>query len=129
MTQRKLIIGVDGGGTKTQAILFDNTGKTIDELECKGSNLYVYGEHGIKRIIGLIKDPRSLMQVRQTRLKMMGENNQTSYDDISHIKFEISQARLIFTKYAWPSIDVSRRSVEETSASVIKIYNTKGTSF
>ena len=31
MTQRKLIIGVDGGGTKTQAILFDNTGKTIDE--------------------------------------------------------------------------------------------------
>ena len=80
-------------------------------------------------IIGLIKDPRSLMQVRQTRLKMMGENNQTSYDDINHIKFEISQARLIFTKYAWPSIDVSRRSVEETSASVIKIYNTKGTSF
>ncbi len=79
-------------------------------------------------IIGLIKDPRSLMQVRQTRLKMMGENNQTSYDDIKHIKFEISQARLIFTKYAWPSIDVSRRSVEETSASVIKIYNTKGSS-
>ena len=35
------------------------------------------------------------MQVRQTRLKMMGENNQTSYDDINHIKFEISQARLI----------------------------------
>ena len=29
MTQRKLIIGIDGGGTKTQAILFDNTGKTI----------------------------------------------------------------------------------------------------
>ena len=64
------------------------------------------------------------MQVRQTRLKMMGETNQTSYDDINNIKFEI--LRLIFTKYAWPSIDVSRRSVEETSASVIKIYNTKG---
>ena len=80
-------------------------------------------------IIGLIKDPRSLMQVRQTRLRMMGENNQTSYDDINHIKFEISQARIIFTKYAWPSIDVSRRSVEETSASVIKIYNTKGAPF
>ncbi len=80
-------------------------------------------------IIGLIKDPRSLMQIRQTRLKMMGENNQTSYDDLNHIKFEISQARIIFTKYAWPSIDVSRRSVEETSASVIKIFNTRGTLF
>ena len=80
-------------------------------------------------IIGLIKDPRSLMQVRQTRLKMMGEKTQTSYDDINHIKFEISQARLIFTKYAWPSVDVSRRSVEETSASIIKIYNERGISF
>ena len=80
-------------------------------------------------IIGLIKDPRSLMQVRQTRLKMMGEKTQTSYDDINHIKFEISQARLIFTKYAWPFVDVSRRSVEETSASIIKIYNERGISF
>ena len=69
------------------------------------------------------------MQVRQTRLKMMGENNQTSYDDINHIKFEISQARLIFTKYAWPSIDVSRRSVEETSASVIKSITLKAHPF
>ena len=80
-------------------------------------------------IIGLIKDPRSLMQVRQTRLKLMGESEQTSYGDLNNIKFEISQARLIFTKYAWPSIDVSRRSVEETSATVIKLYNSKGIAF
>ena len=52
---RQLIIGIDGGGTKTLAILFDNTGTTIDELECQGSNLYVYGEEGVKRIITLIK--------------------------------------------------------------------------
>ena len=40
---RQLIIGIDGGGTKTLAILFDDTGITIDELECQGSNLYVSG--------------------------------------------------------------------------------------
>ena len=68
MSEKKLILGIDGGGTKTLAILFDNTGKTIDELECQGSNLYVYGEDGIKRIVGLIKD--------------LVENNKLSFDDI-----------------------------------------------
>ena len=74
-------------------------------------------------IIGLIKDPRALMHIRQTRLKLIGENHTTQYADINNIKLEIIQARKIFTKYAWPSIDVSRRSVEETSASIIQIFN------
>ena len=74
-------------------------------------------------IIGLIKDPRTLMHIRQTRLKLIGEDHTTQYADIDSIKLEIIQARKIFTKYAWPTIDVSRRSVEETSASIIQIYN------
>ena len=74
-------------------------------------------------IVGLIKDPRSLMHIRQTRLKLIGEDHVTQYADINSIKLEIIQARKIFTKYAWPTIDVSRRSVEETSASIIQIYN------
>ena len=74
-------------------------------------------------IIGLIKDPRSLMHIRQTRLKLIGEDHVTQYADINSIQLEIIQARKIFTKYAWPTIDVSRRSVEETSAAIIQIYN------
>ena len=77
-------------------------------------------------IIGLIKDPRALMHVRQSRLKQIGEDHITDYANINSIKLEIMQARKIFTKYAWPSIDVSRRSVEETSASIIKIFNSNG---
>ena len=77
-------------------------------------------------IIGLIKDPRTLMHVRQTRLKQIGEEHITDYANINSIKLEIIQARKIFTKYAWPSIDVSRRSIEETSASIIKIFNSNG---
>ena len=76
-------------------------------------------------IIGLLKDPRSLLHVRQTRLDVMGEKNLTQYADLDSIKLEIVQARKIYTKYAWPSIDVSRRSVEETSASIIQIINSK----
>ena len=76
-------------------------------------------------IIGLLKDPRSLLHVRQTRLNVMGEKHLTQYADLESIKLEIVQARKIYTKYAWPSIDVTRRSVEETSATVIQIINLK----
>ena len=76
-------------------------------------------------IIGLLKDPRSLLHIRQTRLNVMGEKHVTQYADLDSIKLEIVQARKIYTKHAWPSIDVSRRSVEETSATVMKIINSK----
>ena len=126
-----ILLGVSRTSKTPTSIYLANKGFKVANIPLVANTSLPEELFGFKKpiIIGLIKDPRSLMQVRQTRLKMMGENNQTSYDDINHIKFEISQARLIFTKYAWPSIDVSRRSVEETSASVIKIYNTKGTSF
>ena len=126
-----ILVGVSRTSKTPTSIYLANKGFKVANIPLVANTHLPDELFGFKKpiIIGLIKDPRSLMQVRQTRLKMMGEKNQTSYDDINHIKFEISQARLIFTKYAWPSIDVSRRSVEETSASVIKIYNTKGTSF
>jgi len=56
MSNKKLILGIDGGGTKTSAMLFDSSGNTLYSMDCLGSNLYVYGEEGIKRIIRLIKD-------------------------------------------------------------------------
>ena len=56
MSNKELILGIDGGGTKTSAILFDSRGNTIDSIDCLGSNLYVYGEEGIKRIIDLKED-------------------------------------------------------------------------
>ena len=73
-------------------------------------------------IIGLIKDPRSLMQVRQTRLKMMGENNQTS-DDINLIKFEYLRLDY-FHKISWPLLIFQEGQLKKRR-SVIKIYNTK----
>ena len=45
-----------------------------------------------------------------------------SYTDLDKIKKEIDEAKNTFRKYKWPSIDVTRKSVEETAASVIKIY-------
>tara|TARA_B100001248_G_C27379178_1_gene456015 strand:+ start:910 stop:1749 length:840 start_codon:yes stop_codon:yes gene_type:complete len=126
-----ILVGVSRTSKTPTSIYLANKGLKVANIPLVANTQLPEELFGFKKpiIIGLIKDPRSLMQVRQTRLKMMGENNLTSYDDINHIKFEISQARLIYTKYGWPSVDVSRRSVEETSASVIKIYNNKGTPF
>ena len=55
MTDKKLIIGIDGGGTKTSCVLFDSAGSTIDLVNDKGSNIYVYKEEGVKTILNIIR--------------------------------------------------------------------------
>ena len=54
MRKKSYIIGIDGGGTKTTLVLFDDQGNISDLLEEKGSNLYVYKEIGVERILSLI---------------------------------------------------------------------------
>jgi regulator of PEP synthase PpsR (kinase-PPPase family) len=50
------------------------------------------------------------------------EQENTSYTDIQNIKKEVENAKKTFTKYGWPTIDVTRKSVEETAASITKIH-------
>ena len=56
MRQEKYIIGIDGGGTKTEAILFNDIGETLMKIDGTGTNLYVYKEDGVESIISLIDD-------------------------------------------------------------------------
>jgi regulator of PEP synthase PpsR (kinase-PPPase family) len=50
------------------------------------------------------------------------ENENKSYTDIEKIRKEVDEAKNTFRKYEWPTIDVTRKSVEETAASIIKIH-------
>ena len=50
------------------------------------------------------------------------ETENTKYTNIENIQKEISRCKKTFQKYRWPSIDVTRKSVEETAASIIKIH-------
>jgi regulator of PEP synthase PpsR (kinase-PPPase family) len=62
-------------------------------------------------------------------MNILKETENTNYTNIKKIEKEISEARKTFTKYKWPTIDVTRKSVEETAASIIKIheiYKTNG---
>ena len=52
----------------------------------------------------------------------INENDKINYVNLEYIKKEVKNALNTFKKYQWPVIDVSRKSVEETAASVIKIY-------
>ena len=55
-------------------------------------------------------------------MNSLKETESKSYTDIEKIKKEVEDAKNTFRKYKWPTIDVTRKSVEETAASIIKIY-------
>ncbi len=74
-------------------------------------------------VVGLTKDPASLMQIRKSRLKMISNEDETDYVHIETIKEEVKMARKLCNEHRWPIIDVTRRSIEETAATIIKHYH------
>jgi len=73
-------------------------------------------------VVGLTTEPQRLVDIRKNRMNNLKEKENTNYTNISKIEKEINEAKKTFTKYQWPIIDVTRKSVEETAASIIKIY-------
>ena len=73
-------------------------------------------------VIGLNTEPERLADLRKNRMNSLKETENTKYTSIENIKKEIIDAKKTFQKYRWPSIDVTRKSVEETAASIIKIH-------
>jgi len=73
-------------------------------------------------VVGLSTEPERLADIRKNRMNTLKETENKSYTNIDNIKKEVEDAKRIFKKYKWPMIDVTRKSVEETAASIIKIY-------
>ena len=76
----------------------------------------------ISCVVGLHTEPERLFDIRKNRMSSLKETANKSYTNLEKIKKEVEEAKNTFKKYKWPSIDVTRKSVEETAASVIKIY-------
>ena len=68
---------------------------------------------------------KALAEVRKTRVNVNTTIDLKSYTDVEKIALEVEESKKMFKKYNWPSIDVTRRSVEETAASIMKIYDIK----
>ena len=73
-------------------------------------------------IVGLVAEANRLHDVRKNRLNTIKEKENTDYTKIEIIKDELEKSKKTFQKYQWPIIDVTRKSVEETAASIIKIH-------
>ena len=73
-------------------------------------------------VVGLNTEPERLVDIRKNRMSSIKETENKSYVDLEKIKKEVDEAKNTFKKYKWPIIDVTRKSVEETAASIIKIY-------
>ena len=73
-------------------------------------------------VVGLTTEPERLVDLRKNRMNSLKENDSTKYTNLEDIKDEVVEAKKTFKKYRWPIIDVTRKSVEETAASIIKIH-------
>jgi regulator of PEP synthase PpsR (kinase-PPPase family) len=76
-------------------------------------------------VVGLTTAPRRLIEIRRNRLLSLNETTETAYVDQERVEREVAFARRIFSDNGWPVIDVTRRSIEETAAAVIKLHNEK----
>ncbi len=98
----------------------------------KTSNIPLINEHSIPEslkknpkmacVVGLTTEAERLVDIRKNRMMTLKERENTSYTNIQNIKKEVEDAKKTFAKYKWPTIDVTRKSVEETAASIIKIH-------
>ncbi len=98
----------------------------------KTSNIPLINENSIPKIlknnpkvscvVGLNTEAERLVDIRKNRMSSFKELNNKRYTNIESIQKEIDAAKKTFQKYGWPTIDVTRKSVEETAASIIKVY-------
>ncbi|MCB1533188.1 MAG: kinase/pyrophosphorylase [Rhodoblastus sp.] len=73
-------------------------------------------------VVGLLASPDRIVQIRQNRLLALNADHDTPYVDRSLVADEIAASRRLYESRGWPTIDVSRRSIEETAAAIIDLY-------
>jgi [pyruvate, water dikinase]-phosphate phosphotransferase / [pyruvate, water dikinase] kinase len=74
-------------------------------------------------VIGLVTSADRLIQVRRNRLLSLNQSPDTDYVDEEKVKAEVAHARRMFADNNWPVLDVTRRSIEETAAAIINLFN------
>ncbi|NUR13040.1 MAG: kinase/pyrophosphorylase [Bradyrhizobium sp.] len=75
-------------------------------------------------VVSLHATPERLIQIRQNRLLSMGtDSGNDTYTDRQSVTEEVAFARKLSAKHDWPLLDVTRRSIEETAAAIMKLYS------
>ena len=72
-------------------------------------------------IVGLVASPTRIVEIREKRLENLHQDA-TSYTNADDVRMEMRDAKRMFTKRGYPFVDITRRSIEETAARIIKLY-------
>ena len=120
-----ILLGVSRTSKTPTSIYLANKGFKISNIPLVNENSIpetLKEEPNLTCIVGLSTEAERLADIRKNRMNSLKESQNKSYTDLSKIKKEVEDAKNTFKKYKWPIIDVTRKSVEETAASIIKIY-------
>ncbi len=120
-----ILVGVSRTSKTPTSIYLANRG-------FKTSNIPLVNENSLPKklrdnpklacVVGLSTEAERLVDIRKNRMNTLKETENKNYTNIKNIKKEIEDAKKTFKKYSWPVIDVTRKSVEEAAASIIKIH-------
>jgi regulator of PEP synthase PpsR (kinase-PPPase family) len=72
-------------------------------------------------VVGLTTAPKRLIEIRRNRLLSLNQTTETAYVDEERVEKELAFARRMFADNGWPVIDVTRRSIEETAAGIMRL--------
>ena len=65
------------------------------------------------------------MQIRVNRLRLLQQDTESEYTDMEQVQSEIQAARRLYARRKWATIDVTRRSIEETAAAIMQMLTTR----
>jgi regulator of PEP synthase PpsR (kinase-PPPase family) len=74
-------------------------------------------------VVGLIASPERIAEIRRNRVHFLADRNLNDYVDRTQIAHEIAHSKRLCSRHGWPVIDVTRRSVEETAAAIIRLLH------
>jgi len=73
-------------------------------------------------VVSLHATPERLIQIRQNRLLSIGgDTTNDDYIDRESVTDEVTYARKLSARYGWALLEVTRRSIEETAAAIMKL--------
>jgi hypothetical protein len=78
-------------------------------------------------IVGLVASAERIAEIRRNRVRLMADRKLEDYVDRTQIANEIQYSRRLCARHGWPIIDVTRRSVEETAATIVKLLHDRDT--
>ena len=121
-----ILLGVSRTSKTPTSIYLANKGMKISNIPLVNENSVpdILKKNPQKKcVVGLTAEPDRLVDLRKNRMQSIKDNESTEYTNLDTVQKEMEDARKLFQKYKWPSIDVTRKSVEETAASVLKIHD------